>query len=55
MNNYLPLLEDHIKALREVAIQLRAKNETFSDKCAKEVEEKADREEVYLILRKNNY
>ena len=44
------LLEGHIKALREIAGTLRKENKAYSNNIALELENRADEEEVYLIL-----
>lgn len=44
------LLENHISSIRKVAATLREKKESYPDKRAKELEAKADEQEVYLIL-----
>lgn len=38
-----------------MAATLREKKESYSDKRAKELEARADEQEVYLILQRGNY
>lgn len=49
------LLENHISSIREVSATLREKKEPYCDQIVTELETRADEQEVYLILQRNNY